>query len=105
MGHLGKYLRRAALSLMFLLTVAANCFCESYDDDPYDDTPPITFEFHFVKPQAVVHSEVRRQLGVSAGVSGLPSTLLHDELFKLVEIAVIPDRAQPETPLFSPLRT
>jgi hypothetical protein len=106
MSHMGKYFRRAALSLMLLLTVAANCFCESYDDDPYDDTPPITFEFHFVKPQTVVHHDMRLQVEkAGANLTGTPMALFDGSFFQFVVVSVVPDQVQSATPLFSPLRT
>jgi hypothetical protein len=46
-----KWLRGSVLGLMFFLAGTACCWCDSYDPDPYDDTPPVvTVEFSYVVP-------------------------------------------------------
>lgn len=106
MDRLGKYLRRATLSLMFLLTVGANCFCASYDSDPYDDTPPVTLEFNFVKPPAVATHSGRHKADYDRiRVAGMPVALFSDNSSRFVVQPVTLDQAQSAAPLFPPLRT
>ena len=50
MGLAFKVVRRLFLGLMFLLAGTCNCFCDSYDADPYDDIPPVTVEFNYLVP-------------------------------------------------------
>jgi len=52
--HTYKFVRCAVLGLMFFLAVTAACSSDSYDPDPYDDTPPVvTVEFNYVVPSRV----------------------------------------------------
>lgn len=52
MAH--RFLRGTVLGLMFFLAGAAACSCDSYDPDPYDDTPPVvTVEFNYVVPSRI----------------------------------------------------
>ncbi|MBZ5525581.1 MAG: hypothetical protein LAP21_25440 [Acidobacteriia bacterium] len=48
-----KSLRHAVLGLMMILACASTCYCDSYDPDPYDDTPPVIIELNYVVPVAV----------------------------------------------------
>ena len=49
-----RWLRGLVLGCMVLLAGTASCSCDSYDPDPYDDTPPIvTVEFNYVVPGPV----------------------------------------------------
>jgi hypothetical protein len=49
-----RFVRGAVLGLMLLLAGTAYCSCDSYDPDPYDDTPPVvTVEFNYVVPSRV----------------------------------------------------
>ena len=49
-----RSLRCIVLALMFLLAGTANCWCDSYDPDPYDDIPPVvTVDFNYVVPSQV----------------------------------------------------
>src|SRR5438270_6076623 len=49
-----RSLRCIVLALMFLLAGTANCWCDSYDPDPYDDVPPlVTVDFNYVVPSQV----------------------------------------------------
>jgi len=53
---LGSYrlVRSVVLGLMFFLAVTAPCSSNSYDPDPYDDTPPVvSVEFNYVVPSAI----------------------------------------------------
>jgi len=46
-----KWIRGLVLGCMVLLAGTASCSCDSYDPDPYDDTPPVvTVEFNYVVP-------------------------------------------------------
>ena len=46
-----RSLRGIVLGLMFFLAGTASCWSDSYDPDPYDDTPPVvTVEFNYVVP-------------------------------------------------------
>ena len=49
-----KWIRGLVLACMVLLAGTASCSCDSYDPDPYDDTPPVvTVEFNYVVPGRV----------------------------------------------------
>ena len=49
-----KVVRGSILALMFFLAGTAYCSCDSYDPDPYDDTPPVvTVEFNYVVPSGI----------------------------------------------------
>src|SRR5215467_8436875 len=49
-----RLLRGTILGLMCLLAGTANCSCDSYDPNPYDDAPPVvTVEFNYVVPSGV----------------------------------------------------
>ena len=50
---LSKAVRSTTLGLMILLAAVSNCFSESYDPDPWDNTPPVTVEFDYVIPHVV----------------------------------------------------
>jgi hypothetical protein len=48
------WLRGLVLACMVLLSGTASYSCDSYDPDPYDNTPPVvTVEFNFVVPGRV----------------------------------------------------
>ncbi len=65
MNRWAKLVRRCALGLMFMLSVAANCTSESYDPDPYDDTPPVTVNFEYLTPHITTAPSRRDDLGNS----------------------------------------
>jgi hypothetical protein len=48
---------------MLVLSVAANCTSESYDPDPYDDTPPVTVDFEYLTPHITTAPSRRDDLG------------------------------------------
>ena len=49
-----RWLRGLVLGCMVILAGTASCSCDSYDPDPYDDTPPVvTVEFNYVVPGRV----------------------------------------------------
>jgi len=49
-----RFLRGTVLGLMCFLAGAASCSCDSYDPNPYDDSPPVvTVEFNYVIPSGV----------------------------------------------------
>ncbi len=66
MNRWAKFVRRCALGLMLVLSVAANCTSESYDPDPYDDTPPVTVDFEYLTPHIATTPSRRDDLGNSA---------------------------------------
>jgi hypothetical protein len=51
---------------MLVLSVAANCTSESYDPNPYDDTPPVTVNFDYLTPHITTAPSRRDDLGNSA---------------------------------------
>ncbi len=52
--HTYRIVRCVVLGLMFFLAVTAACSSDSYDPDPYDDTPPVvTVEFNYVVPSRI----------------------------------------------------
>src|SRR5580765_2040869 len=52
LGH--RSLRGVVLGLMFLLAGTTCCWSDSYDPNPYDDTPPVvTVEFNYVVPSRI----------------------------------------------------
>lgn len=94
------------LSMMFLLTVGATCFSDSYDADPYDDVPPITVEFSFVSTPAVSIQGVQlKTTRNSISLANKHAAHHSAKLSMLAASASIPEAAHPGTPLFSPLRT
>ena len=48
-----RLLRGMVLGLMCLLAGTASCSCDSYDPDPYDDSPGVVVEFSYVVPSGV----------------------------------------------------
>ena len=49
-----RFVRGTVLGLMLFLAGTAYCSSDSYDPDPYDDTPPVvTVEFNYVVPSRV----------------------------------------------------
>lgn len=49
-----RTLRGIVLGLMFFLAGTSCCWSDSYDPDPYDDTPPVvTVDFNYVVPSVV----------------------------------------------------
>src|ERR1051326_12281 len=49
-----RVMRSVVLGLMFFLAVMAPCSSNSYDPDPYDDTPPVVaVEFNYVVPAGI----------------------------------------------------
>jgi len=49
-----RMLRGIVLGLMFFLAGTACCWSDSYDPDPYDDTPPaVTVDFNYVVPSVI----------------------------------------------------
>jgi len=57
-----RTLRGIVLGLMFFLAGTSCCWSDSYDPDPYDDTPPVvTVDFNYVVPSAVTVRAPRAQ--------------------------------------------
>lgn len=55
-----RSLRGTVLGLMFFLAGTACCWSDSYDPDPYDDTPPVvTVDFNYVVPSTLTVSTPR----------------------------------------------
>jgi len=53
-----RIIRATVLGLMFFLAVTSACTTDSYDPDPYDDTPPVvTVEYNYLLPNLL---DVRR---------------------------------------------
>jgi hypothetical protein len=49
-----RFVRGVVFGVMLFLAGTAYCTCDSYDPDPYDDTPPVvTVEFNYVVPSRV----------------------------------------------------
>ena len=48
-----RLLRGTVLGLMCLLAGTASCSCDSYDPNPYDDSPPVVVEYSYVVPSGV----------------------------------------------------
>jgi hypothetical protein len=49
---LSRYLRGTVLAAMFTLAAATTCLCDSYDPDPYDNTPPVVIlQFQYLVPE------------------------------------------------------
>jgi len=48
-----RLLRGTVLGLMCLLAGTASCSCDSYDANPYDDSPPVVVEYSYVVPSGV----------------------------------------------------
>jgi hypothetical protein len=61
-----KFVRRCALGLMLMLSVAANCTSESYDPNPYDAIPPVTVNFEYLTPHITTAPARRDDMGNSA---------------------------------------
>jgi len=52
-----RIIRATVLGLMFFLAVTSACTTDSYDPDPYDDTPPVvTVEYNYLLPN-LQHSQ------------------------------------------------
>ena len=46
-----RIIRATVLGLMFFLAATTACTTDSYDPDPYDDTPPVfTLEYNYLLP-------------------------------------------------------
>jgi hypothetical protein len=48
-----RLLRGTVLGLMCILAGTASCSCDSYDPNPYDDSPPVVVEYSYVVPSGV----------------------------------------------------
>ncbi len=106
MDRLDIYIRRLALSLMLLLSVAASSWGDSYDPDPFDDTPPVvTVELNYLKPQVMTTPAVHEQ-SAKLIVSSFP-VLAAPQLETVgVPVSVMTQWSpRTETPLFAPFRT
>jgi hypothetical protein len=105
MDCLSIYLRRLALSLMLLLSVAASCTSDSYDDNPYDDTPPVTVDFNFVKPQVVTAPAVQNELSKTlvSSVAALEQPSLETRL--VLDFVITDSRPRNMVSFVTPLRT
>ena len=58
-----RSLRGIVLGLMFFLAGTACCWSDSYDPDPYDDTPPVvTVDFNYVVPSTITVRAPRIQV-------------------------------------------
>ena len=65
-----RIIRATILGLMFFLAVTTACTTDSYDPDPYDDTPPVvTVEYNYLLPNLL---DVRSP-NAQAKVRQLPS--------------------------------
>jgi hypothetical protein len=67
-----KWIRGLVLGCMVFLAGTAFCSCDSYDPDPYDDTPPVvTVEFNYIIPGQVSirrpQSQNKRHFGLYSG--------------------------------------
>jgi hypothetical protein len=67
-----RLIQGAVLACMVFLAGAALCSSDSYDPDPYDDTPPVvTVEFNYVVPVRVnirrPQSQSKRQFSLNSG--------------------------------------
>jgi hypothetical protein len=67
-----RLIRGAILACMVLLAGTALCSSDSYDPDPYDDTPPVvTVEFNYVVPVRLnirrPQSQSKRQISLNSG--------------------------------------
>jgi hypothetical protein len=67
-----RFVRASVLGLMFFLAMTAACSTDSYDPNPYDDTPPVvTVEFNYVVPSRVslrkpsAQAKIRREAAFS----------------------------------------
>lgn len=72
-----RFIRGAVLACMIILAGTACCSSDSYDPDPYDDTPPVvTVEFNYVVPPRVnirgPQSQSKRQLNLYSRKSTQP---------------------------------
>jgi hypothetical protein len=80
-----RALRGIVLGLMFFLAGTSCCWSDSYDPDPYDDTPPlVTVDFNYVVPSLItvrapgIRAKAPQPIAISA--SGL-QTFATPELF------------------------
>ena len=83
-----RIIRATVLGLMFFLAVTSACTTDSYDPDPYDDTPPVvTVEYNYLLPNLLdarrpnVQAKVRQVASFSAtaqlqtATQSIPATL------------------------------
>jgi hypothetical protein len=104
LGH--RSLRGVVLGLMFLLAGTTCCWSDSYDPDPYDDTPPVvTVEFNYVIPSRVSvripNTQAKNQQRIASRV-----TVWRDSAAKLVlfDNHVAPAFSQSPSHMVIPLR-
>jgi len=101
-----RFVRLVVLGLMFFLATTAPCSSNSYDPDPYDDTPPVvTVEFNYVVPAGInvrqhgTQSTMRRSVLIDRdalpGLATLPA---------FAESRTAPDLQQGSPQLLIPLR-
>jgi hypothetical protein len=69
-----RALHAITLGLMVFLAGASNCFSQSYDPDPWDNTPPVTVDFDYLIPHLV--SVEATSEGVTITHSGISPTAL-----------------------------
>jgi hypothetical protein len=73
--RLSRTLHAVMLGLMVLLAGVSNCLCESYDPDPWDETPPVFVDFDYVLPHAVnLDRTSRHTVGTSCDLAAVNTT-------------------------------
>jgi hypothetical protein len=104
---LGSYrlARSVVLGLMFFLAVTAPCSSNSYDPDPYDDTPPVvSVEFNYVVPSAINVRQSNAANGNWQKAALLDASLTGMALPALAENRPVLEFAQGSPVLVIPLR-
>lgn len=92
-----RLLRAMVLGLMFFLAVTAPCSANSYDPDPYDDTPPVvSVEFNYVVPSQPNLVKVR---GTRMQVESAQLALLQSAA-RYGSAALLPASAAATNPIF-----
>ena len=102
--RLFEALHAGTLGLMMLLAGASNCFSQSYDPDPWDNTPPVTVAFDYVLPHTVAtHARADRESQTRSHVSVRASSCikpLETSLFTVTSVLSRTDTSVvPATPL------
>ena len=101
-----RFVRAIVLGLMFFLAVTASCSTDSYDPDPYDNTPPVvSIEFNYVIPSRVslrrpgAQAKSRQHAAFRMNVA--PASLVP---VVLLEPSTVPAMQQGSPQLVMPLR-
>ena len=93
-----KIVRRIVLGLMFFLAGTAYCSCDSYDPDPYDDTPPVvTVEYNYVVPNQVSirpQSHIKSKLSLYSGNKA--AALVNQPVMRESQFIYSPGQAPPQ---------